>query len=122
MITLSAFHKLRLRGGCTIVRVEEIKHPLRDALGREAVAQTSIHDSQLTILICTGLSQAELSVTLYHEVLEAVTVANEEPPMGVMEFNEGDFELAARAMHDQLGEATPAKVNRMLQLHGFPEK
>lgn len=95
---------------------------MRDALGREALAQTMIHGSRLEMLIVAGLSQAELSVTLYHEVLEAVAVAQEDPPKAIVEFNEGDFERVARAMHDQLGEATPAKVNQMLQLHGFPEK
>ena len=122
MITLSAFNRLRLRGGCTIVRIEEVKQPLRDALEREAVAQTMINGSRLAILISAGLSQTELSVTLYHEVLEAVAVANENPPETVVEFNEGDFEQAARTMHDRLGEATPANVNHMLQLFGFPEK
>jgi len=122
MIALSAFNKLRLRGGCTIVRIEEVMHPMRDALGRGAVAQTMINGSRLEILIVSGLSHAELSVTLHHEVLEAVAVAQEDPPMAIAEFNEGDFEQAARKMHDLLGEATPAKVNHMLQLHGFPEK
>ncbi|MGA2052523.1 MAG: hypothetical protein ABSH19_04350 [Opitutales bacterium] len=122
MITLLAFKRLRLRGGCTIVQVEEVKHPLRDALGREATALTSIHGTRLSVLISAGLSPRDLSVTLYHEVLEAVAVASEDPPITVMEFNEGDFERAAQMMHDRLGEASPANLNRMLQLHGFPEK
>ena len=62
------------------------------------------------------------SYYLYHEILEAAAVASLRPPVSVMELNEGDFEQAARALHDQLGEATPDKLNRMLQSYGFHEE
>jgi hypothetical protein len=41
------------------------------------------------------------------------------PPPAVVEFNEGDFEQAARAMHARFGLASPENLNRMLQFYGF---
>ena len=59
---------------------------------------------------------------LYHEILEAATVASLHPPVRVMEFNEGDFERAARAAHAEWGDPTPENPNRMLQSYGFREE
>ena len=37
-------------------------------------------------------------------------------------FNEGDFERAAYHAHDELGAASPATIDRMLQSYGFQSK
>lgn len=63
-----------------------------------------------------------MSATLYHETLEAASVASLDPPASVMEFNEGDFENAARAAHTRWGNASPANLNRLLQFYGFGEQ
>ena len=70
-------------------------------------------------MIRRDLGEAELSVTLYHEILEAVTVACDHPPASVLEFNEGDFEQAAKTAHARWGPASPHNLNRRLQFHGF---
>jgi hypothetical protein len=70
-----------------------------DALGREAAAQTRVTGREFRLRIRPGLSDEELSVTLYHEILEAAAVARWPAPASVMEFNEGDFERAAKAAH-----------------------
>ena len=44
------------------------------------------------------------------------------PAEAVIDFTEADFERAAYEMHKTLGEASPANLNRMLQLHGFREE
>jgi hypothetical protein len=62
-----------------------------------------------------------LSVTFYHEVLEAATVACSAPPASVIDFNEADFERTAYAMHEKFGPASPENLSRMLQFHGFRE-
>jgi hypothetical protein len=111
-----------LLGGCVIVAIKFTREPFVDAMGREAIAQTSIIGKKLHIKIRAELSDEELSVTLYHEILEAATVAIPSPPDNVMEFNEGDFERAAREMHKTLGEASPENLNRMLQIYGFRGK
>lgn len=72
-----------------------------DALEREAVPQTRIIDREFRLLIQAGLSERELSVSLYHEILEAATVGSWPPPESVLEFNEGDFERAAQATHEK---------------------
>ena len=116
------FINLRLRGGFVIVSVEFTREPLVDALGREAVAQTRIVGHDFRLLIRGGLSEIETSISLYHEILEAASVASLAPPATVIEFNEADFEEAARAAHTRWGNASPANLNRMLQFYGFGEQ
>jgi hypothetical protein len=77
-----------------------------DALERGAVAQTRITGREFRLLTRAGLSRRELSVSLYHEILEAASVASRHPPASVLEFNEGDFERAAQKAHDTWGDAT----------------
>ena len=122
MIDAASFKNTRLRGGFVVAEVEFTQEPLLDGLGREAAAQTRIVGKEFRLLIRAGLSQRELSVTLYHEILEAAAVASCYPPASVVAFNEGDFEQAAQAVHDQLGEASQEKLNRMLQSYGFHEE
>ena len=43
--------------------------PLRDAIGREAIAKTAIIGRRFEILIRMPLSEEDFSVTLYHEIL-----------------------------------------------------
>jgi len=65
------------------------------------------------------LSEAELSITLYHEILEAAAVSVANPPATVVDFNEADFERTAREAHERWGNASPANLNLLLQFHGF---
>ena len=122
MIDAATFKNARLRGGFVIVGVEFTDEPMVDALGREAVAKTGIVGMKIDLLIRASLDERELSVTLYHEILEAAAVASAAAPARVMDFNEADFERTAYAMHDELGEASPDNLSRMLQLHGFGEE
>jgi hypothetical protein len=119
VINLNLFENLRLPHGLKIVRIELAADPLVDALGREAIARTAIVGRECQITIRSGLTEEELSVTLYHEILEAMTVASDNPPARVRMFNEGDFEHAAYQAHNELGEASPATIDLMLQSHGF---
>ena len=65
------------------------------------------------------MDEAEVSISLYHEILEAATVAAQNPPESVVEFNEGDFESAARSAHAQYGIVSPRTLNEMLAKFGF---
>ena len=122
MIDVAQFRNKELRGGFIIAELSFVNEALRDPLGREAAAQTRITGNEFRLCLRANLDGRELSVTLYHEVLEAASVASENPPIQMMDFNESDFEKAAQSMHDRFGEATPEKLNRMLQLHGFGAK
>jgi hypothetical protein len=122
MIRQSAFENALLQGGFTIVHVELSTERLVDAMEREAIARTQIIGRKLIVTIQPGLSDKEWSVTLYHEILEAITVACDDPPESVMEFNEGDFERAGYEAHDRFGPVTPENLNRMLQSYGFREQ
>jgi hypothetical protein len=121
MLDSTQFDHFELLGGFIIIRIDFDDEPLIDAIGREAIARTAIIGHEFEITICPGLSEKELSVTLYHEVLEAAAVASDDPPESLIEFNEGDFEAAAYAAHDRFGFVTPANLNLMLQSHGFHE-
>jgi len=118
---LTLFDHLELLGGFLILHVVVSEEPLIDAIGREALARTSIIGREFEIILCPGLSGKELSVTLYHEVLEAAAVASDDPPESLIEFNEGDFDTAAYAAHEQFGPVSPATLNLMLRSHGFAE-
>jgi hypothetical protein len=113
---------LRLRGGYIIVRIDFAVDPLVDAIGRSAVAQTQIIGREFHLKILSSLSDEEKSVTLYHEVLEAMIVASSAPPASVQEFNEGDIERAAYDAHERYGIAAPDSIDRMLQFYGFREE
>lgn len=111
----------QLHGGFRIVRVLLTNQPLLDPIGREAVARTVIIGSTFEIELMR-LSPDEVSISLYHEVLEAATVAAAKPPASVATLNESDFERAARHAHAQLGPATAGNLDRMLQSFGFREQ
>ena len=119
---LTSFQGLRLRGGFIIVRLEFVTEPLVDAIGRSALAQTQIVGRELHLKILSSLTNKEQSVTLCHEIPEAMTVASSAPPASVQEFNEGDFERAAYKAHEQYGPASPKNLDRMLQFYGFREE
>jgi hypothetical protein len=119
VIDLTPFQNLALRGGFLLVEVKLTAQPLLDPLERAATAQTVIRGSRFHILLRADLDEREMSISLYHEVLEAATVAAESPPGSVLEFNEGAFEQAAQSAHARWGVATPALLDRMLAEFGF---
>jgi hypothetical protein len=119
VIDIWQFKNLRLHGGFLIKDIGLTDEPIMDAIGREAVAQTSGIAREFRLLIRAGLSEPELSITLYHEILEAASVAIASPPATVMDFNEADFERAAHEAHERWGNASPANLNLLLQFHGF---
>ena len=92
MIDPAALKDTRLRGGFVISEIGIADKPLVDALGRGALARTVIVGASFALLIQAGMDERELSVTLYHEILEAASVASSAPPASVLDFNEADFE------------------------------
>jgi hypothetical protein len=119
VLDLSPFQGLRLQGGFELVETHLTAKPLLDPIARAAVAQTRITGSKFHILLRADLDERELSISLYHEILEAATVAHQSPPESVQEFNEGDFEKTAVEWHERHGMATPERLNEMLAHFGF---
>lgn len=122
MIDIRSFSGARLAGGFVITNIRLSDERLVDAIGREALAQTIITGARFNLVLWAGMDEGEHSVAIYHEILEAAAVASASPPASVADFNEGDFERAAREMHDRFGTATPEKLNQMLQQFGFTER
>ena len=114
-----AYHNFLLTTGHVISSLILTDEPMVNAVGYEAIGWTQTIGKQLSIRIKADLSDEELSVTLYHEVLEALTVAVWYPPASVTEFAENDFDQAAYAMHEKFGPVTPENLNLMLQFFGF---
>jgi hypothetical protein len=119
VLDLTPFQNLRLRGGFELLQVRLVAQPLLDPIERAATAQTLIRGRHFQIFLRADLDQREISVSLYHEVLEAATVAADVPPKAVTEFNEGHFERAARDAFDRLGVASPETLNQLLAEFGF---
>jgi hypothetical protein len=65
VISLRQFRNLRLHGGFLIKGIELTDAPIVDAIGREAIAQTSVIAREFRLLIRSGLSEEELSITVY---------------------------------------------------------
>lgn len=113
------FAGVELVEGLSIASVALIDEPIEDLFGKSACGRTRIAQGKLHILISSALDDRERSVTLYHEVLEAVTVAAIRIPALIIDFGEADFEREGYATFDRLGMATPANVLAMLQFYGF---
>ena len=119
-MNLNAFQQLRLCSGFLLLRVRVNDEPMTDAIGRLALARTTIVGSTLDIeLGSSNPDPTEISISLYHEVLEAAAVASLNPPASVCEMNERDFELAAQDCQRRFGMASPATLNQMLEEFGF---
>lgn len=116
---LTVSRRLDLPGGFRLIEVRLAHETMTDALGRVAVAETLITGDELRITLATRLSDEEMSISLYHEVLEAATVAASAPPPALASYNEADFERAARAAHGMFGQASPVNLARLLRRHGF---
>lgn len=114
-----AYLGLALRGGFLLKSIVSKDAPMTDALNRHALARTVITAMTFEMNISSQLSPEEISVTLYHEILEAAAIASADPPSSVCQLNEAGFESAAQQMHVNLGMVTPAKLNQMLELFGF---
>jgi len=113
------FARSHLRGGFQIIRLDLADASLVDALGRDAIARTHIVAKQFSVTIRPGLSENETSVTIYHEILEAATVASLDPPITVRDLNEAGFERAGYRAHKEFGLVSPENLDRMLQSYGF---
>jgi hypothetical protein len=94
---------------------------MRDAIGRPALARAVIEGRTISIEIATAQAPEELSVSIYHELLEALTVGVQFPPRAVWDLNEAGFEQAAQDAHRLHGLANPRNVIIFLSEFGFTD-
>lgn len=119
MIDTRQFLNLELPGGFIIERLELTDRPILDALQREAVARTRIVGRKLYLELRADMSEKEVSISLYHEIIEAASVGSSNPPVTVVDFNEASFEQAATEAFEQWGSVTPENLIRLLQFYDF---
>ena len=94
---------------------------MRDAIGRPALARAVIEGHTVSIEIASAQTPDELSVSIYHELLEAMTVGVQSPPRAVWDLNESGFEQAAQDAHRLRGLANPRNVLTFLSDFGFTD-
>ena len=117
---LEVFDYQPLRGGFFLLKITVNAEPKFDAVGRRALARTSIVGTNITIeLAGAKTSPEQISISIYHEVLEAATVGAMNPPASACGLNEAGFEAAAVRVQATLGMACPASLNQMLEGFGF---
>lgn len=119
MIETTAFQNAHLPGGLVIEEIEFLSVPMVGGIGRPATARTIINQGRLRIHLQAGADDTEFSVSLYHEVLETATVWADDPPLEVIQFNEGDFERTVREAYKRLEPASPRTLRLLLKNHGF---
>ncbi|HEX4450801.1 MAG TPA: hypothetical protein VH143_08035 [Kofleriaceae bacterium] len=78
---------------------------------------TSTIGKEMSIVLQSGMSAQETSISMYHEVLEAASVRTLNPSFA--EYGEAEYEAAAVAAHAQYGYATIDNSNIMLKNSGF---
>ncbi len=118
---LESFKSLRLPGGVILLGIELEEAPMVDAIGRPALAKAVIEGNTVAVALAAGQAPAEMSISIYHELLEALTVALAAPPASVCDFNEAGFEDAAREAHRRFGLASPSTVLTFLHDFGFTD-
>ena len=118
-VDLNSFRDLLLPQGFRLLRIELVADPMLDAIGRPALAKATIENRTIAIQLAAGQTSEEMSVSIYHEVLEAMTIGVPFPPSAVRDFTEAAFEQAAKRAHRQHGLASKASVITFLYEHGF---
>lgn len=116
---LASFRELPLPGGFVLDSIAAVPGPLIDPIGRAALARTTIHAGRIAIVLDEQQSAEDQSISIYHELIEGLTVAVPIAPGAVMEFSEADFEREARRAFDTFGVATPTTVITFLTNFGF---
>jgi hypothetical protein len=119
MFSADDFIGVSLGEGFSIAQVTFVDEPIEDLFGKPAAGRTRIAHRELHIVIAAALSDREKSVTLYHEVLESMTVMVERAPDDVRDFGEADFEREGYSAFDRFGPVSPSTLRAMLQFYGF---
>ena len=120
-MNLAAFRGLQLPNGFTLLKIELVASPMSDAIGRPALAKAVIEGETISIDLLADQTSDQLSVSIYHELLEAMTVGVPSPPQSVCALNEAGFEKAAQDAHRRHGLANPHNVLNFLHEFGFTE-
>jgi len=118
---LDQFSNLQLPEGFRLLGVELVDLPMLDAIGRPALARAVIENGTIAIYLARDQTPTEMSVSIYHEVMEAMTVAVVSPPPAVCDLNEAGFERAAIDAHRRCGLANAASVLTFLRDFGFTD-
>jgi len=118
-MNFEVFANLTFPSGHFISEIVGIEGKMLDPIGRPALAKAIIEGKRITIQISSDLDEREVGISIYHEVLESLAVALDEPPESVMELNESGFEKLAQEAYLQYGYPTPEIVLSWIGKMGF---
>jgi len=118
---LAQFNGLQLPQDFVLLGVKFVEAPMCDAIVRPALAKAVIEGNTISMDLAYNQSPEELSVSLYHELREAMTVGVVSPPRMVCDLNEAGFEQAAKDSHREHGLASARSVLMFLREFGFTE-
>ncbi len=113
------FDNLEFPSGHFIESIRLVEAKMLDPIGRPALARSIIEGKRIRIEISDQLNNREVAISIYHEILEALTVAVDAPPQSVMELNEAGFEKEACEAYDIYGSPTPERVLIWIKSKGF---
>ena len=116
---LGQFSNLQLSQGFRLVGIEIVEGPMLDAIGRPALAKAVIESNTIRIYLAAGQTPGEMSVSIYHEVLEAMTIGVPVPPPRVFNLTEAGFEQAAQDAYQRHGLANKVSVINFIHELGF---
>jgi hypothetical protein len=118
-VNLTAFDNLEFPSGHFIESIRLVEAKMLDPIGRPALAKSIIEGKRIRIEISDQLDSREVAVSIYHEVLEALTVAVDTPPQSVLELNEAGFEKEAHEAYAIYDSPTPERVLSWIKSKGF---
>lgn len=118
-MNFEAFANLTFPSGHFISEIVGIEGKMLDPIGRPALAKAIIEGKRIAIQISSDLNEREIGISIYHEVLESLAVALDEPPESVMELNESGFEKQAQEAYLQHGYPTPEILLSWIGKMGF---
>jgi hypothetical protein len=118
-MNFEAFANLNFPSGHFISEIVGVEGKMLDPIGRPALAKAIIEGKRITIQISSNLDEREIGISIYHEVLESLAVALDEPPKSVMELNESVFEELAQEAYLEYGYPTPEIMLSWIKKMGF---
>jgi hypothetical protein len=121
---IASFNNVVLRGGYRINSLQLTDKPIIGPGGLQKLGSTgtNLGTGAMDILISSNQSNRQISITIYHEVLEAALYqAGPKAPPAVSHLvdNETGIDALARSFYNQLGIASVENLNKMLESLGF---
>jgi hypothetical protein len=118
---LGSYQNQKVADNASIKSVAISPTPVTDYAGKPVFAKTSMTAGGMTITLTPGMNPQDQSVTMYHEVAEAVALEQPEAnlPMFLQNLSDNDYTVLGELAFEQYGPATPDNISRLLREIGL---